>query len=245
MFLILGWAHNQNISYHIKPGIAEILLISVKYRALFRKIMTSGLRPFRYLSTSARLLSRRRNECTECGGASICPHQRRRSECKECGGASICPHQRQRNKCKECGGAGICPHQRIRSRCKECREEADGSCRTGWRSSEKARIAPHVVEVNSTRPADGTQWSSTCGSGSLNRPKGRCLHSAPGERNAVRKAGAGGRQRGGNASTQGRPAHPRGPACTTSSAGSAARGGGARVQRFAIGLRRGRGVAGA
>ena len=41
------------------------------------------------------------------------------------------------------------------------------------------------------------------------------------------------------------PAHPRGPACTTSSAGSAARGGGARVQRFAIGLRRGRGIAGA
>ena len=38
-------------------------------------------------------------------------------------------------------------------------------CRTGWRSSETVRIALQVVEVNSTRLADGTQCSSTRGRG--------------------------------------------------------------------------------
>ena len=39
-------------------------------------------------------------------------------------------------------------------------------CRTGWRSicrSEKVLIAPQLVEMNRTRPADGTQCFSTCG----------------------------------------------------------------------------------
>ena len=37
-----------------------------------------------------------------------CEHGRRRNDCKECGGASICEHGRLRNQCKECGGSGIC-----------------------------------------------------------------------------------------------------------------------------------------
>ena len=49
-----------------------------------------------------------------------CQHGKRRNQCKECGGASICVHGRQRNRCKECGGSSICEHGRRRSRCKEC-----------------------------------------------------------------------------------------------------------------------------
>ena len=64
--------------------------------------------------------NRRRNECKDCGGASICEHNRQRSKCKECGGASICEHNRERSKCKECGGASICEHNRQRSKCTEC-----------------------------------------------------------------------------------------------------------------------------
>ena len=74
---------------------------------------------------------RKRNDCKECGGASICEHGRRRSQCKECGGASICKHGRQRSLCKECGGASFCEHGRRRSQCKECAVGAAGSSSGG------------------------------------------------------------------------------------------------------------------
>ena len=51
---------------------------------------------------------RRREEADTAGDAAhkkprgVCPHQRRRNQCKECGGASICQHQRRRSRCKEC-----------------------------------------------------------------------------------------------------------------------------------------------
>ena len=32
----------------------------------------------------ARMAGRRRAECKECGGSSMCPHGRRRAQCKEC-----------------------------------------------------------------------------------------------------------------------------------------------------------------
>ena len=38
-------------------------------------------------------------------------------------------------------------------------------CRTGWRSCEKVVIASQLVEVSSTRLADGTPCSSTWGRG--------------------------------------------------------------------------------
>ena len=58
-----------------------------------------------------------RSKCKVCGA---CPHGRRRDQCKECGGASICEHGRRRTQCKECGGGSICEHGRERSKCKEC-----------------------------------------------------------------------------------------------------------------------------
>ena len=36
-------------------------------------------------------------------------------------------------------------------------------CRTGWRSSEVLIIVPQLVEVHSTRPAEGRQGSRACG----------------------------------------------------------------------------------
>ena len=51
-----------------------------------------------------------RNQCKDCGGASICEHNRRRSVCKDCGGTSICEHNRVRSKCVDCGGDSICAH---------------------------------------------------------------------------------------------------------------------------------------
>jgi len=63
---------------------------------------------------------RRRNECLECGGASICEHKRIRSSCIECDGSQVCEHKRIRSKCIECGGASICEHKRQRSFCIEC-----------------------------------------------------------------------------------------------------------------------------
>jgi len=50
-------------------------------------------------------LNRRRSECKDCGGTSICEHNRVRSSRKDCGGASICEHNRVRSQCKDCGGA--------------------------------------------------------------------------------------------------------------------------------------------
>ena len=63
---------------------------------------------------------RQRNNCKDCGGASICEHGRRRSRCKDCGGSQICEHNRQRSSCKDCGGSQICEHNRQRNTCKDC-----------------------------------------------------------------------------------------------------------------------------
>ena len=49
-------------------------------------------------------------------------HNRRKEQCKDCGGASICEHNRRRNECKACGGASICEHGRQRHLCKACNE---------------------------------------------------------------------------------------------------------------------------
>ena len=42
------------------------------------------------------------------GQSKKCEHNRQRNQCKECGGASICQHNRRRSRCKECGGSSIC-----------------------------------------------------------------------------------------------------------------------------------------
>ncbi len=54
-----------------------------------------------------------------------CPHNRQKNNCKDCGGASICEHNRRRSRCKDCGvgGTSICEHNRVRSFlpfCYEC-----------------------------------------------------------------------------------------------------------------------------
>lgn len=64
--------------------------------------------------------NRPKNQCRECGGASICQHNRYKSTCKDCGGASICEHNRRKNYCKECNGSYICQHNRQKSTCKLC-----------------------------------------------------------------------------------------------------------------------------
>ena len=42
--------------------------------------------------------------------SSPCEHGRRRSNCKDCGGSSICVRQKQ--NCPDCGGSSICVHRR-------------------------------------------------------------------------------------------------------------------------------------
>lgn len=49
-----------------------------------------------------------------------CPHNRRRAQCVQCKGASICRHNKRRHYCLECGGGSICPHRRQRSACVDC-----------------------------------------------------------------------------------------------------------------------------
>ena len=63
---------------------------------------------------------RRRNYCRPCGGSSFCKHNRRKNYCRPCGGSSFCEHSRERNKCRDCGGASICEHRRERNQCREC-----------------------------------------------------------------------------------------------------------------------------
>ncbi len=68
--------------------------------------------------------NRRRNRCKLCGGASICEHNRERYRCIPCGGSGICEHNRQKNRCKQCGGSSICEHNRVRSTCKQCGQKS-------------------------------------------------------------------------------------------------------------------------
>ena len=73
-------------------------------------------------------LGRRNKTCLDCNAQkkaaderNKCQHLRRRNQCKECGGASICQHLRRRNQCKECGGySSICDHGRQRDKCFVC-----------------------------------------------------------------------------------------------------------------------------
>ena len=61
-----------------------------------------------------------KSQCKECGGSSLCQHNKQKSKCKECGGSSICEHNIQKSQCKKCGGASICEHNKFKSTCKEC-----------------------------------------------------------------------------------------------------------------------------
>jgi hypothetical protein len=65
--------------------------------------------------------NRRKSQCKDCGGGSICIHKRRKSQCKDCGGSQICIHKKIKSQCKDCGGSRICIHNRQKSQCKECR----------------------------------------------------------------------------------------------------------------------------
>lgn len=64
--------------------------------------------------------NKRRNQCKDCGGSSICVHGRRKAICKDCVGNSICIHKRQKNTCIECGGKGRCIHGKLIRYCSEC-----------------------------------------------------------------------------------------------------------------------------
>ena len=65
--------------------------------------------------------NRKKSQCKECHGGSICEHKRQKSYCKECKGSQICKHKRVRSKCKECHGGSICEHKKERTTCKECK----------------------------------------------------------------------------------------------------------------------------
>lgn len=64
--------------------------------------------------------NKRRTQCKECNGGSICEHSKRKYQCKECHGSQMCNHNRRKHDCKECGGSQICNHDKQKKFCKEC-----------------------------------------------------------------------------------------------------------------------------
>jgi hypothetical protein len=96
--------------------------------------------------------NRVRDQCKDCGGASICEHNRERSKCKDCGGTSICEHHRRRSICKDCGGASNCAHRRVRSSCKDCMPPPASSC-------------DRMLGVHAHTPHDTSRKSARCSCG--------------------------------------------------------------------------------
>lgn len=66
--------------------------------------------------------NRRRYDCVECKGPSICEHNKRKYECRQCSGARFCEHNKRKNNCKECKGDSLyCIHNRRKYDCIECK----------------------------------------------------------------------------------------------------------------------------
>ena len=69
--------------------------------------------------------NKRKSNCKECGGNSLCQHFIIKFECKLCNGSQICLHNKRRRYCKECNGNGLCEHLLQKNKCKYCRECRD------------------------------------------------------------------------------------------------------------------------
>ena len=142
---------------------------------------------------------KRKSECKECGGASICPHGKRKSECKECGGSQICEHGKKKSTCKECGGASFCEHGKRKSQCKECGGsqfcehgkrksqcyECDGSalCPHGKQKSHcyecgGSQICEHGKQKSTCKECGGSALckSSWCNTRGISKYNGYCLN---------------------------------------------------------------------
>jgi hypothetical protein len=107
--------------------------------------------------------------CVECGGSSICPHGREKRTCKECKGKSICTHGITKYLCRDCGGASICSHGKQRTRCVECGgssicshgkiKYSCKSCRLERQAAESSKAAKEAGEGG----ADKSRSFCTCG----------------------------------------------------------------------------------
>lgn len=62
--------------------------------------------------------NKRKNDCVDCNGSSICEHNKVKRFCKVCS-TSLCEHKKIKYFCKECSNL-TCSHDKLKTNCKEC-----------------------------------------------------------------------------------------------------------------------------
>jgi len=125
---------------------------------------------------------KRKNDCVECGGSSICIHKKRKFNCKECGGGAYCIHGIMKARCRDCGGSAYCSHNIVKFNCRECKGGAfckHDKIKTRCKECGGSSLCSHNINKTGCKECNGTAYCEhkkikfnckECGG------KGLCIH---------------------------------------------------------------------